>query len=301
MSITWMMVLKYLSWMLTVGTAFVGSWFVEYTTTDRETGRRKLTVWGRRGIFLAGLGLVCSLALTLWTDYDTAYKQNNARDNEERYQRELKTIVADFKSLVIAISEASLSREANTVVGQAVIKFKGIEDYQLHYPELYSSLITTASFAETTQAIDKKLDNAVAERISNKSECAAAIPKDDSGPFEGAFPTGHFLLGESAMVTFMITSDDVRFGFSDASNLNSLGNGNYKFIFADGSESLELQCKVFNTGMSCQDKTSDATAKQVFANLQLKSVVAIKTNNKTYEVPESVAKAILTAFSCISP
>lgn len=297
MSITWMMVLKYLSWMLTVGTAFVGSWFVEYTTTDRETGRRKLTMWGRRGIFLAGSGLVCSLALTLWTDYDTAYKQKNARDNEERYQRELKTIVADFKSLVTAISEASLSREANTAVGQAVIKFKGIEDYQLHYPELYSSLITPTWFVEITQAIN----NAVAGRISNEPECVAAISKDDSGPFEGAFPTGHFLLGESAMVTFMITSDDVRFGFSDASNLNSLGNGKYKFMFADGSESLELQCTVFNTGMSCQDKTSDSTARQVFANLQLKSVKAIKANNKIYEVSESVAKAILKTFSCISP
>lgn len=45
-----MIVLKYLSWMLTVDTAFVGSWFFEYTITDKETGRKKLTVWGRRGV-----------------------------------------------------------------------------------------------------------------------------------------------------------------------------------------------------------------------------------------------------------
>lgn len=274
MNITWMMLLKYLSWMLTVGTAFVGSWFFEYTTTDKETGRKKLTVWGHRGVVFAGLALACSLGLTLWTDYEAAHKQKGAEEEAARdrtsaaeYQRKLETSLADIKSLMEAISTASLSQENRVAIGKTVVHLAGIEDYKKHFPDLYERLMKATSFDEVSSAINEGLDRAASVRISDRPECAS-VPRSSNGPMAGGFPGGHFMVSGTAVITYLITSDGVKFGFADYSDLNSLGHGSYKFLFADGSQSSELQCTEFKRGSSCDDKTSDVGARAVYGDLQ---------------------------------
>src|SRR5262245_55761122 len=89
MTETTILILKYLTWALTVGTAFAGSWFFEFTKTDKDTGRRSLTPWGRRGIVFAALSLACAFILTVWTDRDAARKQAEAAERAVAERREI--------------------------------------------------------------------------------------------------------------------------------------------------------------------------------------------------------------------
>lgn len=290
------MVLKYLSWMLTVGTTFVGTWFFEYTTTDKETGRRKLTVWGRRGIVFSGLALACSLALTLWTDHEAAHKQKRAEEKAAEEQIKLDVRLDDIQRFMEVTSTATLSRENKATLG----RLQGIEDYRKQFPDLYNKFINATSFAEVSAAINDDLDRAAASRISNRPECAG-FPRLIKQEIAGGPPVGQFKLGKTAVLSFMIRSDDVKFGFSECSSSNSLSHGNYTFLFEDGSESSELQCTVLKTSMSCEDTTANAGARAVYNELQKKAVVAIKTDARRYNVSESTAKEMRTTFSCISP
>lgn len=246
----------------------------EYATTDKDTGRKKLTVWGHRGVVFAGLALACSFGLTLWTDYEAAYKQKGVeeeaardRENAAEYQQKLEISLTDIKNLMEAISTAPLSQENRVTIRKTIVNLAGIEDYKKYFPDLYDRLTKATSFAETSSAINEGLDRAVSMRISDREECAD-VPRSSNGPMVGGFPGGHFMISGSAVITFMITPDSVIFGFSDASDLNSLGNGNYKFLFADGSQSSELQCTQRRRGLSCEDKTSDAGARGVYGDLQ---------------------------------
>ena len=70
-------------------------------------------------------------------------------------------------------------------------------------------------------------------------------------------------------------------------------------MFKDGTESEELKCTDSKFGMSCDDETSDPTARTVYEQLRLKPIAAIRTRVKRYAVSDETAKAILGTFSCI--
>lgn len=311
-TVTGIMILKYLSWMLTVGTAFVGSWFLEYTRTDKQTGQKTLTAWGRRGIVFAGLSLACSLGLTIWTDYDSAKKQKEAaeraavdRDRAINLEQSSNTALSDIKSLLSVISETTLANKDKAAMEQTIARLAGIEDYRRHYPDLYERLIKATSYEETATAISEGIDRATEARISVRPECAhIQRPGLAKGGIPMGYPGGHFEISQSSGLTYMITPEHVEFTFIDGSDQNSLGNHGYKFLFADGSESHELECKKSSNNpmsMSCTNTTSDAGARSVYLDLQKKFVAALKSYNKRYDVPKSTAEAIRTVFSCISP
>lgn len=306
MSITWMMTLKYLVWILTVGTAFLGSWFFEYTTTDKETGRKKLTIWGRYGIVFAGLALVFSLSLTFWTDFEAAKKQKvteakaeQESENAVAYLKKLDIALTDMNSILEVIGTAQLSQEGKTKIDHTIANLSGIEDYKKHFPDLYNRIINATSLTEVLPAVDEGLNRKVYERISDKAECAV-VPRPSNNPRVSGFPSGQFSLGGSAVLTFMITSDGVELGISDYSDINSLGDGSYMFLFSDDSQSNKLQCTKYKTGMSCEDYVFDDSVREVYRDLQTKLVKAIRTNTKTYEVSNSTAEDIRTTFSCVS-
>ncbi|MDR6579951.1 hypothetical protein J2X88_004855 [Pseudomonas extremaustralis] len=118
-----------------------------------------------------------------------------------------------------------------------------------------------------SSVIIKGLDKAAFERISDKPECAS-VPISSNGPMVGGFPGGSFIVSGSAVVSFLITSNGVKFGLGVFSDPNSLGDGSYRFLFADGSQSSELKCKEYKSHASCDDKTSDDGAKEVYGELQ---------------------------------
>lgn len=307
MTLTWIMLVKYLSWMLTVGTAFVGSWFFEYTTTDKETGRKKLTAWGRRGIVLAGLALASSLGLTLWTDYEAAQKQKSAEENAMRdrastaeNQHKLTTALTDMKTLLEAIKAAPLSDKDRVAIDQTVVNLAGIEDYKKHFPDLFKRIMEATTFQDVSSAVNEGLGRAVALRISNSPECAS-VPRTSTGPMPGGYPGGGFKLGGAAVISYLIMSDGVKFGFADYSDLKSLGQGSYRFVFSDGSQSNDLKCTEFRSSMSCDDNTSVSEAKAVYRDLQTKQIAEIRTDKSSYPVTSSIAADMKRTFSCVSP
>lgn len=81
MSETLLLIAKYASTFIALGVAFAGSWFFEFTSTDKETGKRKLTYWGTRAIIFASIALVCSIVSTIGSDLQS---QSSKRDAEIR-------------------------------------------------------------------------------------------------------------------------------------------------------------------------------------------------------------------------
>src|SRR5580704_7281549 len=89
MNATILLILKYVTSAITVGTAFAGTWFFEFTKTDKDTGRRSLTPWGRRAIVFAATSLACAAFLTVWVDRDAAQKQQAAERKSLAQQRQI--------------------------------------------------------------------------------------------------------------------------------------------------------------------------------------------------------------------
>lgn len=306
MDSSWLTGLKYFTWLLTVGTAFVGSWFVDFTKTDEETNRKKLTVWGRRGVWLAAVGLALSLTLTIAEDVQTASKERESqkRAAEERqtalaFQQRSENALADIAKLVSLINSAGLSREDRTRVQEAVGSLNGLEDYRKNFPDLYQRLIQATTFQEVAPVIEEGLNRAVSSRILNRPECAK-VPRPGKEPRSG-FPGGHFLVSGSSGFTYMITPSGVQFEYTDASDLKSLGDNGYRLLFSDGTQSPQLACKSRKSGMSCADVTSDVDAKKVYVDMQQKTISAVQSGAKRHELAKETAEAIRTTFSCIIP
>ena len=62
------LILKYLSWLFAVGVGFAGSWLFEFTVTDEDSQRKRLTRSGKWGAGLALVGLVSALCWTVLDD-----------------------------------------------------------------------------------------------------------------------------------------------------------------------------------------------------------------------------------------
>lgn len=78
------LILKYLSWLLAVGVGFAGSWFFEFTVTDEDSQRKRLTRSGKWGVGLALVGLVSALS---WTVLDDLARRREKADLAS-FQRE---------------------------------------------------------------------------------------------------------------------------------------------------------------------------------------------------------------------
>ena len=70
-----LLLLKYVTSILTVGIGFIGSWFFEFTVTDKDTGKRSLTPFGKGAFAASTLSLILAAVSTTWTDYDASRKE----------------------------------------------------------------------------------------------------------------------------------------------------------------------------------------------------------------------------------
>lgn len=306
MEFTWITFFKYLGLVLTAGTAFVGSWFLEYTTTDKDTGRRKLTVWGRRAIFFAALAIITSISANVRSDYVAAKNRKYAEiqagidqkaSNENRVR--LETALGNVEKLLTAIKSTQLNPQDKETVKRAVASLGGVDDYKIYYPDLYQQIMTARSFGEFTEAIETGLERAANGRISDEKRCAI-IPRmaKDSGR---GFPTDGVSITKNTTLSYEINANEVTIEFSDANDLNSLGGDGYAFVFTDETESAWLNCAGFKMGMSCRDGTGQPHMKAVFNELSSKQIAQIRTSRRRYAVADAIGKRLLTIFSCISP
>lgn len=306
MELSWITGLKYIGLVLTLGTAFVGSWLLEFTVTDKESGRKRVTKWGRRGVVFAGIALLTTLGATVWADYDNTRKQKQAairieteQKNSVTYQKKLESALGDIHNLLKTISVASLDSKEKATIRQTVANLSGIEDYKKYYPELYKQIMSSTSYAALSDAINEGLTRAVNDRISTDQKCAK-IPRASSKPDTG-YPAGSFKIGSTTFLSYLIKADGIMLDLMDLDSPNSLKGGGYFFIYSDGTKSTELACKHRHTGGSCQDETSQPEVQAIYQQLREKLVTAIESAHKRYNVTSEIGNEIRATFSCISP
>lgn len=179
--------IKYLSWILTVGTAFIGSWFFEFTNTDKETGKRSLTRWGKRGIVFASLALILAFMSTVWGDYDSARKQKVAAqkttiEKSKAEDEKLKAAEAlsrveklqlDAQQLlkIIADNMKNIPLPEQISVIQRVSSLRSVNDYKTLYPDLYNRILSATSFEQAAPPMKEALGRQVESHISQEQRC----------------------------------------------------------------------------------------------------------------------------------
>jgi hypothetical protein len=307
---TVLLVLKYVTWALTVGTAFAGSWLFEFTKVDKDTGKKALTAWGRRGIVFAGLSLVCALVLTIWTDREAARKQTESAkqiiikerqaEDEKReaisYREKFDRSLADTNQVVRFISEnfEKLSPEQRREAGQLIEKLSTGEDLKRQYPDLYQRLIAGAP-------ITAVVGEAVVRKAKERIRCRDLPVTQENAD---AYPSATFALRRSDRLqnlALMVTADGVDFTMYDFGGANDLRQG-YSFEFADGTISPKLACMKSKVASSCGESTaSSSSAKSIYQLLQTKQVARVRMNRQTYAVDPETSQAILRSFACITP
>lgn len=303
MELTWITVLKYLGLVLTAGTAFVGSWFLEYTTTDKDTGRKKFTVWGRRAIFFATLAITTSILASVCSDLDAAENRKQAAEQAKIDREELKAdrekAAGDLHKLLVWTESMKINPQGRETLKHVLDSFEGTDDYKKHSPDLYDELAKAKSFAELSEQIDTRLERDANGRISDEKKCAI-VPRMVKNSGAG-YPAESFLINGAASLSYMIEAKQVTVAFTDAADLDSLGGDGYAFVFTDGTESTWLKCADGKSGMSCRDHTGEPDMRAVFNELRYKQIAEIRTGRKRYEIADATGKKLLTTFSCISP
>jgi hypothetical protein len=193
-----------------------------------------------------------------------------------------------------------MSEKDKAAINKAVVNLVGIDDYKKYFPDLYERMEHASSFDEIYSAIHEGEKRAVSTRISNRPECAV-VPEPIGGLMKSDYPSGHFVVSGFAAIRFIVASGYVIFGFQDSDDPEIFSHGGYRYLFEDGTQSDEMQCTYQKIGAYCADKTSDIGARLVYEELQKKTISAIKTATKKYDISKSTADKVRTMFSCISP
>jgi len=85
------MILKYVLLALTNILAFAGAWVFAFTETDKQSGRKKLTKWGKIALPVAFLLLIAGFGLTIYDDAESQRKADIAGQAAEKKEKELQT------------------------------------------------------------------------------------------------------------------------------------------------------------------------------------------------------------------
>lgn len=316
MEFSWLNVLKYLGLVLTAGIAFVGTWMVDFTSKNEATGRKSLTKWGRIGFPMAIAALVCSVAISVWTDIDAALKRRRAEEqasieraaatqqatqdraalNEAR--QSAARAAEDITKVLETIRTTKLTTDEKTTIQETVKSLSGIEDYKTHFPELYSRMMRASSFEELRSSVNEALEASINSRISTRSECSV-VGRPERGMPKG-YPGGHFMFGRDTSIRYMITPEHVEYEFTDPL-ATGVGASGFSLVFDDGSESVALRCKRPGSLISCSAATSDPNGRKVYEAMQNKTIASVKSADKRYVIPPETAGKMRTTFACIAP
>ncbi len=311
MSETLLLVAKYTSTFIALGVAFSGSWFFEFTSTDKETGKRKLTYWGKRAIIFASIALGCSIVSTIGSDLQS---QSSKRDAQIRADQAAKVAegerhaAEEFRSKSLAQTESivafigknfsKLPEDVKESARETISSIGGLGAIKAAYPDIYEKITGAQSYSEAAKAIQEGLDARVDARISKSKECETAnINRSGRG-----FPGGSEMISKSPARFFgyLISSDEIFFDYSDLSPGADLDDG-YTLIFNDGSEPLKVNCTSLKDNSFCKADTSVPETKTVFSRLQRSPISTIEYGGTTTNVPEEVSARLRTTLSCLTP
>ena len=174
------MIAKYILLALTNLLAFAGAWLFAFTETDKDTGRKTLTKWGKVALPAALVLLVAGFGLTIWDDLNRAEKAEvaaaTATKREEKLQGTIETLTAQIqrsaentdaiRALVTAMAQpASAKRDAEIA---ALIKT----------PELRELADVNPDFKAALTSLERSLGGrtAMLERMQARG---AQLPNDE--------------------------------------------------------------------------------------------------------------------------
>ncbi len=311
MSETLLLIVKYGSTFIALGVAFAGSWFFEFTSTDRETGKRRLTFWGKRAIIFASISLGCSIVSTIGSDLQSRSSTRDAdiradqaakvAEREREAAEEFRTKSLTQTETIVAFIGKNFSKLPDDVKESAretISSLGGLDALKIEYPDIYEKITGAQSFGEVKIAIQEGLDARVDARISKTKECKKA-KIDRSGP---GFPGGSEKISQSPVRYFryMISSDEIFFEYTDFGPAVDLADG-YTLMFDDGSEPLKVDCTRWGRQSYCEADTSVQVTKTAFSRLQKSPISTIEYGGTTASVPAEVAARLRTTLSCLTP
>ncbi|PSH65157.1 hypothetical protein [Phyllobacterium sophorae] len=312
---TLLLILKYIVAGLSFGVAFAGAWFFEYTTTDKDTGRRKLTHWGKRAIvftvlaaMIAGLSSIVSDLRAMRSADEAQQKlaQSEAATATERANAEQERVeAAKFRNEVlpsIRVLSANLKYlppriqdEAN----KALQRLSGVAAIRRDYPELYSQMVNARSVDDVRKASNEAYVLRTEDRLSKTPACQAFFTRTID-PFS---LTARETFPESRSIEITLGPDGVKWDVGDnRAEAGSVGlSRGYVYHFDDGSN-LGMQCEGTPLFSSCANNTaSGPEAVFTFRELQNKTIASIAYDNKTIDFPPDIAQRLQQKFACVVP
>lgn len=275
-----LIVLKYLTWFLSVGTAFVGAWFFEFTITDKDTNRRSLTQWGKRAIIVAGLALILALPLQIATD---AAASRSAEKLDER--------LTDIQTLLNKFANADPEAAKATVAS-----LESTEDFRAKFPEDYARITSAQSFHEVRSIVEAAWSKEIQSRISteNCTNLPLTLAKGS------IFPSHVFQLtaDPTVFVRLMVTNEEVEFELNSAMSVAGMKSG-YKVILGDTAKPISVACGGFSSESSCE--TSSTKARSAYTAFQKKAWREVRVADKSFELDKERAEELRRTMACIAP
>ncbi len=168
------MIAKYILLALTNILAFSGAWLFAFTDTDKATGKKKLTKWGKIALPIALILLVGGLGLTVYDDIESTKKAKTAAETASKKEEKLQGTI---ERLTNQITSSAASTEAIRALVTAMAKPASAErDLEIatliKEPELLELAQLSPEFGKAIKSLENSLGgrSAMIERfIANGS------------------------------------------------------------------------------------------------------------------------------------
>ncbi len=311
---TLLLVMKYASTFLALGVAFAGSWFFEFTTTDKESGRRTLTKWGTRAVIFASAALICSVVSTIGSDYQANRNQQAAdrrvldatnkaiaeQQAAQNFRLKSEGYFNDIKNMMDFIDKnfSSLSASAKADASRTISALSGVQAIKADHPEIYKRMQDAVTYPDVAQAVQEGVMARALSRISEGISCADAnITKNDS---EG-FPVESEFISRSPPrnLSYMVHSDGILLSLNSETDYDFAGG--YSVFLRNGTTPIHIACTQFRSKGLCQSDTKVPETRAAFIRLQRSPITKISYEGTEVVLPPEISNRLNKTLSCLTP
>lgn len=313
-----MEILKYVAWVLAFGITFSGNWLFEFTVSDPETHRKRLTIYGRVALIAALSSALLAAFLTVYADVEATKKgytlkeekirAENFRLQSIRFQEDIslaqKQAESERKKMVELLSAIDKNKETTPGEVQASVAniLDSTEELKKGFPDLYRS------FQKATTIVDIW---SVAEKTrSRKIEAAFNFDKAGCGfpPFKKGVNISASINTNELLFTVTRSPDSAQFNtldinYHNASNRNYSWSKGFEVEFEDGSVQY-ARCIDPEKSRCTADLTKVSDHASLYYKLREQLVESVSVmdnigNRITFSVANEKAKHLRTLWQCI--
>jgi hypothetical protein len=297
-----LIILKYLVSAATLAITLAGAWLFEFTTLNKDTGKKSLTKWGKLALVPMLALLLASAAFTILGDVNSTRKREEAeaeRKIEAEHRLKLEVQLGEWRSdnkqLLELISKFQLDKNEQQDLAKTVKGLKSIGEIKRDYPALYAQILDARTLGDFSKPILSAIRRKIAERYSTQGDCPrfklAGLYSD----------TGLVLFESDPVVSFVVREDGIQLGFTLWDDPHQDFEGYVNLKFSGGTQS-KLDCLESAPSSSCHLFTgSDPRFQSIFIELQNKQIATIETSRNTYKLSESDGMHLKQIFACLIP